>query len=68
LDDIKGFMDRLLNYDKNSMTRDLKTKLKAKVNAPEFNIENVTKGYAPLVGVAKFCLAMDKFADVNENV
>lgn len=68
LGDIKGFMERLLNYDKNSMTKDLKNKLKAKVNAPEFNLENVRKGYAPLEGVAKFCLAMDKFGDVNENV
>ena len=39
LNDVPGFIKSLKEYNKEGMSRDLRNRLKVKVNAPEFDIK-----------------------------
>lgn len=60
-------MNSLINYDKENISERILKKLR-EVLKQDFDIEVIKSKVSYLEGIATFCLAMDKFADVNAKV
>jgi len=59
------FLDRLRNYEKDSIPEVLQTKIKNLTEKPEFNIEVMTRASKAAGGLAKWCYAIRIYAETQ---
>jgi dynein heavy chain len=59
------FLDRLRNYEKDSIPEVLLTKIKNLTEKPEFNIETMTRASKAAGGLAKWCYAIRIYAETQ---
>lgn len=65
LSNTNAFVDKLKNYDKDNMDQKTIKKLKKVLENPNFSVEYVKGKVSYAADIAGFCLAMDKFSDIN---
>lgn len=63
-----GFLQSLINYDKEGITQELVDKIQEFISQDAFQIESLKKVSAVAMNLAKWVFAMDKFYRVNKIV
>jgi dynein heavy chain len=63
-----GFLQSLINYDKEAITQELVDKIQEYIAQDAFQIESLKKVSAVAMNLAKWVFAMDKFYRVNKIV
>jgi dynein heavy chain len=63
-----GFLQSLINYDKEGITQDLVDKIQEFISQDAFQIESLKKVSTVAMNLAKWVFAMDKFYRVNKIV
>ena len=63
-----GFLQSLINYDKEGIDEDLINKIQEFITQDAFQIESLKKVSSVAMNLAKWVFAMDKFYRVNKIV
>lgn len=65
LQNVNQFVTNLKTFDKDNIDQKTIKKLKKLLANPEFTYDNVKTKISYAADIAGFCLAMDKFSDIN---